>query len=185
MTSISKQQIQHIIADLDKAYNPVMLASTREEELYEKKYAISDWIYCLYANEEKAENSNTDYKDALGWLIEQFYQSKENIAYWDKNWTFDESSTVYAKRFGKFCISKSGQYKLVSPEEFISSSDTHAQQKYVDLKIKRVEITNNSWFYFRGNKYLGTSFLTRLYFNFNYNFEQIAAFSKDLCHELN
>lgn len=183
-SSIVKQQIQHIIADLDKAYHFTMIASKKEEELYEKKYAISDWIYCLYANEEKTGNTNPDYRSSLDWLIKQFYQSKENIAHWDKNWVIDDNSTVYAKRFGKFCISKNGQYKLVSPEEFISSDSAH-QQKFVDLKIKRLEIFNNSWFYFKGNKYLGTSFLTRLYFNFNYDFEKIVAFSKTLCDELN
>lgn len=185
MTSKAKREIRHIIADLDAAYNATMKSAIREEDLYEKKYAISDWIYCLYANEEKADNNNTDYKGSLEWLIEQFYQSKDNIAYWDKNWTFDENSTVYAKRFGKFCISKSGEYKLVSPEEFISSSDSNTHHKYVDLRIKRVEISNNTWFYFRGNKYLGTAFLTRIYFNFNYDFEKIVSFSKDLHNALN
>lgn len=185
MSSISNQQIQHIIKDLDNNYSSSMLESRRDEDLYEKKYEISDWIYCLYANDDKRENSNPDYADSLDWLIEQFYESKENIAHWDKNWTFDDNSTVYARRFGKFCISKSGEYKLVSPEEFISSSDGNHLHKYVDLKIRRIEITNNSWFYFRGNKYLGTAFLTRLYFNFNYDFEKIASFSKALCEELN
>ncbi len=185
MSSATRQQIQHIIASLDNTYHTVMLKSNREEDLYEKKYAISDWIYCLYANDEKEQNHNQDYKDSLDWLIEQFYESKENIAYWDKNWTIDENSTVYARRFGKFCISKSGELKLVSPEEFISSSDTNHQHKYVDLKIKRIEITNNAWFYFRGNKYLGTAFLTRLYFNFNYDFEKVVSFSRTLCDELN
>ncbi len=185
MSSIARQQIQSIIADLDSAYHLMMSKSKREEELYEKKYAISDWIYCLYANDEKAENNNPDYQDSLGYLIEQFYESKDNISLWDKHWTYNDSSTVYAKRFGKFYISKGEQYKLVSPEEFISSSDSTHQHKYVDLKIKRIEIYNNSWFYFRGNRYLGTTFLTRLYFNFNYDFEKIAAFSKHLCDELN
>jgi len=185
MTSKAKQEIRHIIANLDTAYNAIMKSALRDEDLYEKKYAISDWIYCLYANEEKADNNNTDYKSSLEWLIEQFYQSKDNIAYWDKNWTFDENSTVYAKRFGKFCISKSGEYKLVSPEEFISSSDSNTHHKYVDLRIKRIEISNNAWFYFRGNKYLGTAFLTRIYFNFNYDFEKITSFSKDLHNALN
>jgi len=185
MTPKAKQEIRHIIADLDAAFNAIMTSAKRDEDLYEKKYAISDWIYCLYANEEKADNNNTDYKGSLEWLMEQFYESKDNIAYWDKNWTFDENSTVYAKRFGKFCISKSGEYKLVSPEEFISSSDSNTHHKYVDLRIKRVEISNNAWFYFRGNKYLGTAFLTRIYFNFNYDFEKIVSFSKDLHNALN
>lgn len=185
MTSKAKQEIRHIIADLDAAFNAIMTSAKREEDLYEKKYDISDWIYCLYANEEKANNNNVDYKSSLEWLVEQFYQSKDNIAYWDKNWTFDENSTVYAKRFGKFCISKSGEYKLVSPEEFISSSDSNKHHKYVDLRIKRIEISNNAWFYFRGNKYLGTAFLTRIYFNFNYDFEKIVAFSQDLHDALN
>lgn len=185
MNSTARQQIQHIISDLDNAYHIKMAKTKREEELYKQKCAISDWIYCLYANDEKAENNNQDYKDLLGYLIEKFYGSKDNISLWDKNWTFDDNSTVYAKRFGKFYISKGGQYKLVSPEEFISSSDNSQHHKYIDLKIKRLEIYNDSWFYFRGNKYLGTTFLTRLYFNFNYDFETIVTFSKQLCDELN
>jgi hypothetical protein len=185
MNTTARQQIQYIISDLDNTYHVKMTTSTREEELYEQKYAISDWIYCLYSNDEKAENNNQDFKDSIAYLIEKFYESKDKVYLWDKNWTFDDNSTVYAKRFGKFYISKGGQHKLVSPEEFISSSDNNKQHKFIDLKINRLEIYNNSWFYFRGNKYLGTTFLTRLYFNFNYDFEKIVSFSKQLCDELN
>ncbi|WP_259014270.1 T3SS effector HopA1 family protein [Emticicia fluvialis] len=185
MTLTTRKQIDSILVNVDSAFQPQMLLARKEEELIGKKYAISDQIYCLYANVTEQEKLNEDNKESFNWLAKQFYQSDEQLNTWDKNWTLDEQSVRHAKRHGKFYLCKGEQYKLVSAGDFVSSSSFPNQDKIVDLRIKRLEILDNAWFYFRGIKYLGSSFITRIYFHFNYDFETIARFSKDLQDELN
>lgn len=185
MTKNSIKQIEVAISDVDSVYHFEMLLAQKEEDFWSKKNDISDRIYSLYANDKPNEQDNADFSQSFNWLMWLFYQSNENISLWDKNWAFDEHSILFAKRYGMFYLSKGEQFKLVSPGDFVSSTSFPHQEKSVDLRIKRLELLDNSWFYFRGNKQMDTSLLTRIYFHFNYDFKTISAFSKDLYEELN
>ena len=143
MTINTRKQIEVILSDVDAVYQSQMLLAKKEEDLYGKKYDISNRIYSSYAFDRQETNENLDYKESLDWLSAHFYQSKEHVSFWDKSWTIDEHSTLYAKRYGQFYISKGEQFKLVSPGDFIASTTLPNQEKSADLRITRLEILDN------------------------------------------
>lgn len=157
----------------------------------ELKMEVFERIYSKYSN-SKAVSTNSQITFTFDELKEKLL-GNQSVIYWDKNWSFKNSSSNFAHQYGQYLLYKAGESHLVEPEKFILSDDVVSDNDftYVNIKIKLLNDRNSegtSWFWINGKNYLSNFSLIKFYFSFTQdpsNSERILDFFKYLTDELN
>ncbi|MFC3811277.1 T3SS effector HopA1 family protein [Lacihabitans lacunae] len=192
------EKIYEIFQILDVEFATINWKTISTAELISYKIKFKKKIYKIYVNPNLNLDINYSFdelvkiKKANLRCLEKYVKIIGNQIFWNKGWQFEDSSRNFSQILGQYLLFKGGEYRLVSPMDFISKrKNTSDGTEVVDVRVCLLEGDENSdWFFINGENILGENSILRIYFNFIFTpeesgFDKICIVIARLVDELN
>lgn len=174
------EKIYEIFQILDVEFATINWKTISTAELISYKIKLKNKIYKIYVNPNLNLDVNYSYdrlvkikKANLG-CLEKYLKIIGNQIFYNQGWQFEDSSRNFSQILGQYLLFKGGEYRLVSPMDFISKrKNTSDGTEVVDIRVCLLEGDENSdWFFINGENILGENSILRIYFNFTFTPEE-------------